>query len=443
MTDNVTTGNVSKIGRILGIVVAGNFIEWVDWGIYGFVAVILGKVFFPKTTPLVALASTFIIFGVGFLARPVGGVIWGHIGDKHGRKNALLYAFILMTLGSVLTGLSPSYAQVGDLAPFILLIFRLVQGLSVGGEFGGDISYLVENGSSATFRGRGFLSSLQQFTTLISLLVGISIAAAVSALPGGAAYTYGWRLAFILPGLFVLPVGVYFRYRMPDTPHFNTVKQKHKLEKNPVVEVVTKSWKTILLGIGMVSIATLDFYVGLTYLPSYLVSVVHMNLTFALDAVRYGIIIAAAFVWIFGIISDKIGRKIVGLIGGLWYLIFSVPVFMMVNTGNPTLVVLGVLLLNFGIAPLSGATVAWIAEVFPTVTRYIGFSFVVQVGVGTIGGFSPYVSTALIGATGNHLAPAFYVVGGAIVSMICMLILPDTAKKELADTYSGTTTTSS
>jgi|ECHhosMinimDraft_1075155.scaffolds.fasta_scaffold00158_4 MHS family proline/betaine transporter-like MFS transporter len=424
-------GSELSTSKLLSIMVIGNLVEWIDWGVFGFITPILGKLFFPVQSPLIALASTFLIFGVGFLARPIGGIVWGYVGDKVGRRTAMLWAFILMALSSILTGLSPTFSQVGVIAPFFLVAFRLLQGLSVGGEFGGAISYLIENAGFSILRGRGFLSSMQQFSTLLSLLVGITVSIFFTSLPIDQVYSYGWRLAFIVPAALALPIGIYIRYKMPETPLYEKNKEENRVEKNPLAKVVKASWKRILLGIGMLVIGTLDFYIGITFMPSYLTTVLHYSLTQALSFVVFGIIIAASFVWIFGIISDKYGRRKIGIIGALWYIILTYPVFLIVNSGNTLNVIMAVTLLNFGIAPLSGATVAWIAELFPTTTRYSGFSLVVQVGVGLIGGFSPYIATLLISLTGNTFAPAYYVIAGAIISAIFMIVLPETYKEKL------------
>ncbi len=407
--------------KILGASV-GHILEWYDFGLYGIFAVFIAATIFSSGTKN-SLLYTFLVFGLGFVFRPLGSIVFAHVGDKIGRKNALLLTFWFMGIGTILTGLIPTYASVGILAPVLLVIFRIVQGFGAGGEWGGVGTYLAELGGSNR---RGFFSSWQQVVILLSILAGTATGIVITSLNTGFMNTWGWRIPFIVSGGVLIPVAAVLRSRLPETEAFETIEKKKKTVKFPIVKAFTKDLRSTILVIMGTMVWTVSFYIMLTYFPTYIKETTSLNLQHGYIITSIGIAVLTIFVPIFGYLSDRImSRKKLALIGSIAFIVLPYPVFTVVHGGNLTDVILATVVMDFFIAFLSGTLLAWFAESFPTNDRYTGF-VPYNISTSYLGGFAPFIATALIAATNDPISPTFYLIIAGVVSTIGFLLLYDT-----------------
>ncbi|MGH3098927.1 MAG: MFS transporter [Streptosporangiales bacterium] len=404
----------------------GNVIEWYDFSVYGYLAVVISAVFFP--TGSTQLLLTFATFGVGFVMRPVGAIVLGHFGDRLGRNKALMFTVVLMAVSTFLIGVIPSYATIGIWAPIILLILRLLQGLSAGGEWGGSASFMVEYARQDR---RGFIGSWQQFTIVVSLLLGAAVGTAVTGLLShDALYSWGWRVPF-LAGIIVGPVGLYLRYGIPDTPKFRELDAKGKVERAPLLETFRSFWRDILRAFGFTIVWTVAYYIYLTYLPTYLETEVGLSKTFSLIATMVELAFMAILVPFMGLLSDRIGRKPMLLTSCALFIVLPFPLFVAVGASKVA-VILVVLAFAASLAIFSGPGPAAIAELFATNVRYSALSIPYNIATAAFGGFAPFIATLLISVSGGQrLAPTFYVIAAAVVSLLTVLTFKERSREEL------------
>lgn len=411
--------------KIIGASV-GHILEWYDFGLYGIFAIFIADTIFTGATKT-SLLYTFLVFGLGFVFRPLGSVVFAHIGDRIGRKNALLLTFWFMGIGTIMTGLIPSYASIGYLAPLLLVFFRIVQGFGAGGEWGGVGTYLTELGGSNR---RGFFASWQQVVILLSILAGTGTGIAVTSLNSAFIASVGWRIPFVVSGGVLIPVAALLRSRLPETDAFETIEKKHETVKYPIVKAFTKDIKSTVLVMMGTMVWTVSFYIMLSYFPTYIKETTTLNLHNGYIITSIGIAVLTVFVPIFAYISDKIkSRKKIALIGSIAFIILPYPVFTVVHGGNLMDVILATVVMDFFIAFLSGTLLAWFAESFPTNDRYTGF-VPYNISTSYLGGFAPFIATALIAATNDPISPTFYLILAGIVSTIGFLLLYDTGKLE-------------
>lgn len=403
----------------------GNVIEWYDFSVYGYLAVVISAVFFPASSTKLLL--TFATFGVGFFMRPIGAIVLGHFGDRLGRNRALMFTVVLMALSTFLIGVIPGYATIGVWAPIILVILRLLQGLSAGGEWGGSASFMVEYARPDR---RGFIGSWQQFTIVVSLLIGAGVGTAVTGLLShDALYSWGWRVPF-LAGIIVGPIGLYLRYGIPDTPKFRDLDAKGKVERAPLVATFGSFWRDILRAFGFTIVWTVAYYIYLTYLPTYLETEVGLSKTFSLIATMIELAFMALLVPFMGLLSDHIGRKGMLLTSCALFIVLPYPLFVVVGASTAVVIVV-VLAFGASLAIFSGPGPAAIAELFATNVRYSALSIPYNVATAVFGGFAPFIATLLISVTGQRLAPTFYVIAAAIVSLLTILTFRETGREEL------------
>lgn len=415
--------------KILGASV-GHILEWYDFGLYGIFAVFIAATIFSAGTKN-SILYTFLVFGLGFVFRPLGSIVFAHIGDRIGRKNALLLTFWFMGIGTILTGLIPSYASVGVLAPFLLVLFRIIQGFGAGGEWGGVGTYLAEMGGSNR---RGFFASWQQVVILLSILAGTVTGIAVTSLNPGFMSAWGWRIPFIAAGGILLPIAAVLRAKLPETEAFETIEKKKETVRFPIVKAFTKDIRSTGLVIMGTMVWTVSFYIMLTYFPTYIKETTSLNLQNGYIITSIGIAVLTIFVPIFGYLSDRIkSRKKLALVGSIAFIVLPYPVFTVVHGGNLTDVILVTIVMDFFIAFLSGTLLAWFAESFPTNDRYTGF-VPYNISTSYLGGFAPFIASALIAATNDPISPVFYVILAGVISTIGFLLLYDTAGlKELSE----------
>lgn len=411
----------SVVGTIAGASV-GTLMQIYDSVIYGTLAVVISSVMFPSQ--ITGLFYTFLFFGIGYLAGPLGSVFFGHIGDKYGRRLSMLITFWLIGFGTLLTGLIPSYASIGIWAPTLLLLLRLPVGFGSSGEWGAEGSYLIELGGQHK---RAFYSSFQQFTVVAGLLAGTATGLAISATSSQFLYSVGWRLPFIIGGLVLLPTAFVLRRRLPESDKFLVVKEKKETEALPFVKVFTRDWKPALLTASGAIVWEASFAIMLIYLPTYLVTSTSLSLSSSLLITTIGTATLLAFIPVWGYISDKaLGRKKVAMIGAIAYIILPYPMFLLIRGGSFAVVLVAVMVLDFFISPLSGVLVAWIGENFPTNDRasaYIPY-FISET---IFFGFTGAMVTYLISATHNNLSPVLIAVPAGIVALISYGLMKETS----------------
>jgi MFS transporter, MHS family, proline/betaine transporter len=404
--------------------VIGNVLEWYDFGVYGYLVPIISQLFFPSGSAIASLLSTFAVFGVGFLMRPVGSILFGVYGDRYGRRKALSAVVFVMALSTFAMGLLPTYRQAGVLAPMLLVIVRLFQGLSAGGEWGGSTAYIVEFAPEAR---RGFFGSWQLVGVGSGFLFGSLTAALLNAVvPSAARLAWGWRLPFLL-GITVGIVGAYLRWRLADTPKYLEIKEQGAVAAAPLSEAFRKYRRETLLGFGVTLHNTVAYYIALVYMSSYMSSVGRVPQTAALWIGTACLAVFVLLLPVMGLLSDYIGRRPLLITSCIGYIILGYPFFRLATSGYIELAALAQLLMVLFYVPYAGASPALYAEIFPTRVRYTALSIGYNIAVAIFGGFAPFIATFLVQVTGNPHAPAAYVVAAALVTLVILLRTRETA----------------
>jgi MFS transporter, MHS family, proline/betaine transporter len=416
------TANQRRIAILAGVI--GNVLEWYDFAVYGYFVPVISQLFFPNQTPLVSLLLTFSVFGVGFVMRPVGSLVFGQYGDRHGRKRALSAVIFLMAISTFVVGLLPTYASIGVLAPLLLVVARLAQGLSGGGEWGGAAAYLVEY--SAPGR-RGLTGSWQQVSVGGGFLLGSLTAAVLTTTISPAnMLVWGWRIPFLL-GVVVGGVGLIMRWRLDDTPSFAALESQGKIARSPLVEAFTTFRKPTLLAFGITLHNTVGYYAVLIYLTTWLTNIVKMPRSTALWIGTVCLLAFVAVVPLMGALSDRIGRRPLFIASCVGYIVLAYPLFLLASTAVPAYAFIAQLILVVLLAMYAGPGPAVYCELFPTQVRYTALSVGYNIPVAIFGGFAPFIATWLIHATANPLAPAFYVIAASLVTLVTMIWVKETA----------------
>ncbi len=342
--------------------VIGNVLEWFDFGVYGYLVPTISLLFFPGGDPVVSLLSTFGVFGVGFVMRPVGSVLFGIYGDRHGRRKALSTVVFVMALATFAMGLLPTYGQVGVLAPILLVVVRLFQGLSAGGEWGGSTSYIVEFAPPAR---RGFFGSWQLVGVGGGFLLGSLTAALLNAaLPQADRLAWGWRLPFLF-GIAVGAVGLYLRWRLDDTPKFTEIEEQGAVAAAPLGEAMRQYPRETLLGFGVTLHNTVAYYIALVYLTNYMSSVGKLAQSTALWIGTSCLAVFVLLLPLMGWLSDRVGRRPLLIASCIGYAVLGYPFFLMASSGSVGLALLAQLLMVVLYVPYAGACPAFYAEIFP------------------------------------------------------------------------------
>ena len=412
--------------RVVAAAVLGNALEWYDFTVYAFLAPLIAKQFFSRSTTTVALLSTFAVFGIGFVARPLGGILIGAIGDHKGRKFALLLTIGLMATGTVLIGLLPGYAAIGLAAPALLVLARALQGFSAGGEWGSSASFLAE---WAPAHRRGLVGSCHTGSIFLGQLVGTAVAAGLSTALGPTAMSdWGWRVPFLL-GALIGPLGLLARRRIDETPVFRAIR-----DANAENEIVAGPlpWRTMAFAFCFVAVQSVAIYVFLSYFPTFLQQSVHWTADRALWSTALATVFTGAAVVGSGALSDRIGRKPVLVASCLVFLFLSYPLVRLLLASHGILVGLAIqaaLSANCGLF-IGSMTVA-LVEMFPSRRRLSGLNTAYNLSSMVFGGFAPFVAAWLIARTGQPIAVTYYVMLGALVSLPAVLRFRETAGRSL------------
>jgi MHS family proline/betaine transporter-like MFS transporter len=399
----------------------GNMLEWYDFGLFGFFAPVLARQFLPSENRLASLVGTFGVFASGFLMRPLGGLLFGHIGDRLGRKLALELSVVLMAVATTLLGLLPGYAAIGLAAPLLLTLLRLLQGLSVGGEFIGSMAFLAEHAPPDR---RGFLGSWSSVSVVLGSLLGSGAAALCNGLLSEEQLaSWGWRLPF-LGGLLIGLGGLWLRLGVEESPTFLKLRETG-LSPNPIAETVRNDRGAILTTLGLTAFMAVGFYLPFVWLPTWLSHINRVRLSDheALAANTVALLALLLLTPLTALVSDRVGRRPMFLTAALGYALLSYPVFLGMSGGSFTGAVLGGLVFAVCGSLFAGSMAATLTELFPSRTRYTGVAIGYNLGQALLGGTAPLVGTALVHLTGTELAPAFYLIGWAAVGGVACLFI--------------------
>ena len=409
-----TAPATSSLKRVVIAATIGNVLEWFDFVVYGFLAVTISEVFFPASNPTVSLLVTFGAFGLAYLVRPLGAILIGSYTDRHGRKAGLTLSIALMTVGTSLMAITPSYAAIGLTAPVFITLARLLQGLSVGGEFGTSVAFLSEHGSGR----RGFAASWQfSVAGMITALASLFGLALTTLLTHDQLLSWGWRLPYFF-GMLVGPAGLYIRWKLSETQEFLEAEQP---EAMPISELLTKYPLPVLLALGAAIISNSSFYI-LAYIPTYGQKTLHLPAYTGFTATLVGGFVLAVFAPIFGHWSDKMTSRPRIMVITAWLFFFtSWPCFFLMSAW-PTLAacIVAVSWLQLLKAGYSGVLPSVLGEQFPVAVRAVGVSLSFSTAVTIFGGFAPFIATWLIAQTGDPLSPSFYLVVTAAMSGIAL-----------------------
>lgn len=428
----------SDVRRVVLASLIGATIEWYDFFLYGAVAgIVFSKLFFPSADPIISILLAYTTFAIGFIARPLGGLVFGHFGDKIGRKSVLVATLMIMGVATVLIGCLPTYEQIGILAPILLVILRLAQGIGLGGEWGGAVLMAYEYAPKDK---RGLYASIPQIGLAIGLCLSSGIVALLSRLPDEAFLAWGWRAAFIGSILLVV-VGLYIRLRIIETPEFQRVKAQKAQVNVPAVEMLRQYPGNILLGMGARYIDGVFFNVFAVFSIVYLTQLAPVKVPreTALWAVSLSALLMIVTIPLFGKLSDRIGRPKTYALGSLLLAISAYPAFVLLGSGDVVMIFLA-LLIPFGViyAMCYGPEAALFADLFDPRVRYSGISFVYQFSGIFASGLTPIIATYLIEANGKQ--PWYlvgYVVFAALVSMLSALAIQRRAQGVAAAAIAG------
>ncbi|MFD7101850.1 glycine betaine/L-proline transporter ProP [Streptomyces celluloflavus] len=433
----VTVVDPAMVKRAVSAAALGNAMEWFDFGVYSYIAVTLGHVFFPSGNPTAQLLSTFGAFAAAFLVRPLGGMFFGPLGDRIGRQKVLAITMIMMAVGTFAIGLIPSYASIGVGAPILLLAARLVQGFSTGGEYGGASTFIAEY---APDKKRGFLGSWLEFGTLAGYVGGAGLVTLMTALLStDALNSWGWRIPFLIAGPMGI-IGLYLRMRLEETPAFARLEQEARTKEKErreaekrigIREMIFGQWRAMLLCVGLVLVFNVTDYMLLSYMPSYLTSELKYDATHGLLVVLAVMVLMMCVQPFMGRLTDRVGRRPVIAAGCAGFLLLSVPALLLIRQGSLFAIGLGMAALGLLLVCFTASMPSALPALFPTKVRYGSLSIGFNISVSLFGGTTPLVVTALIGATGNRMMPAYYMMAAAVIGGIAVLLMSESARKPL------------
>ena len=433
---DVTIIDDARLKKAITAASLGNAMEWFDFGVYGFVAFALGKVFFPDASPSVQMIAALGTFSVPFLIRPLGGVFFGMLGDKYGRQKILSITIIIMSLSTFAIGLIPSYATIGIWAPILLLLAKMIQGFSVGGEYTGASIFVAEYSPD---RKRGFMGSWLDFGSIAGFVCGAGVVVLISSIVGEVNFLdWGWRIPFFL----ALPLGIiglYLRHALEETPAFQQHIEKMEkddrqgLTEGPKVsfkEIVTKHWRNLLVCVGLVIATNVTYYMLLTYMPSYLSHNLHYSEDHGVMII-IAIMIGMLFVQpIIGLLSDRFGRRIFVFMGSIGLFFLAIPAFMLINSDIIVLIFFGLLMLAVLLNFFTGVMASTLPAMFPTHIRYSALASAFNISV-LVAGLTPTAAAWLVEATNDLMMPAYYLMVVAVIGLITAITMKETANKPL------------
>lgn len=399
----------------------GNALEWYDFGVYGFFATAIGVHFFPESDPFAALLSAFAAFAVGYLARPVGGVVLGHVGDKFGRKPVMMFSITMMGLATFSIGILPSFETIGIAAPIMLVMLRLLQGFAVAGEYSGSTVFLIEH---APDHRRGFISSWTIAGQFAGLLLGSGTGALVGVfLTDAQLQEWGWRIPFLLSSL-LATAGLLFRRGLEETP---AIEETPPEEGSPAIRAIRQNWRDILRYVSLILMSGIGFYVLFVYAVADLELHMHLSSARALDINTFSLFIIMLAVPVYGLISDHIGRKPLALFAAIGAIVFSWPLWWLMHQNSFVLILIGQA--TAGLILAAGWSVYGLiaTELVSTRLRVTLISIANGIAYGIFGGLTPLIATYLVKRTGDDFTPVYIVMVAAFLSLAAILMIPETS----------------
>ncbi|BDR53827.1 MFS transporter [Bombiscardovia nodaiensis] len=436
---DVTVVEKSTLKRAIAGTVVGNFMEWYDVGVYGYLAVTIGTVFLSDASPAIQRLFSLGVFAVTFIARPLGGIVLGQLGDKLGRQKILAFTLLSMSAATLLIGLLPGYKTIGFLAPIALIILKLAQGFSTGGEYAGASTMVTEY---APDRHRGFFASLLDVGSYLGFAFGAGLVSLIEfSISPQAMTAWGWRIPFIL-ALPLAAIAVYFRNKVEDTPAFQQTQnasEEHNEstdedEPNGLLALIRGYWRELLLAFILVAAANTLGYTLTTYMPTYLTTTLHQSMAQANLLTLPILLIVAACIPITGALSDKFGRKKILFTGALFGLVFIVPAFKLMERDSPATTFFGLLLIAIPVIFFVANLASSLPALFPTASRYGGMGLSYNLAVAVFGGTAPLIMEALVSATGNALAPAYWIMFTSTCGLVTVLFLAESARRPMPGT---------
>jgi metabolite-proton symporter len=409
----------------------GTTIEWYDFFLYNTAAaLVFPHLFFPASSPYAGAMASFATYAVGFVARPLGAAIFGHWGDRIGRKATLIITLLVMGISSAIVGVLPGTAAIGLAAPVILVLLRLIQGIAIGGEWSGSVLIAMEWGDQ---KKRGLLGSFAQLGVPLGLVLGTGGMTLLSATLSPEAFnSWGWRVPF-LGSLLLVAVGLMIRLKILETPMFSKLVAQRKTARTPVAEVIRRHWREILLSAGLRFSEQMPFYLFTTFVLIYVVSAHHFSKTFVLNAVLVGAACELVMIPLFSQLSDRLGRKRLYLTGAVLTGLIAFPYFAVLTYGGHVLIFIAIVLSFAPHALQYGPQAALIGESFPTHLRYGGAGLGYQLASVFAGGPAPLVATWLLHQTGTPYSISVYIVLAAMVTVACVVALPDRSRVNIDD----------
>jgi metabolite-proton symporter len=421
----------SSLARVIASSLIGTTIEWYDFFLYGSAAaLVFNKLFFPSFDPLVGTLLAFATYAVGFVARPLGGIVFGHFGDRIGRKKLLMWSLVMMGLATVLIGLLPGYASIGVWAPIGLIVLRVLQGFAVGGEWGGAVLMAAEHGDA---KRRGYWASWPQAGVPLGLLLSAGILAFMAGIQSNADFLrWGWRVPFLLSGILVI-VGWYIRNRVTESPMFEAEIEAEAPPSTPAIDVFRERPRAVLLGAGLRVGENIVYYIITVFSLTYLVDVAAETRSLALDALLIGAAIQFVAIPLIAMLSDRIGRRPVYAFGGFGLVIFIFLFFPMLASGNDALIILAIVIGLLLHASMYAPQAAFITELFPTRIRYSGVSIAYQLTAIFAGSLAPIIALWLYKDLHSSVPVSIYVAIACAISGVSALLARETKGVELSE----------
>ncbi|MBB5911169.1 MHS family proline/betaine transporter-like MFS transporter [Nocardia transvalensis] len=431
---DITVVDAGMLKRAVVAAALGNCMEWFDFGVYSYLAVVIGKVFFPDVGAGVQVLASFTTFAAAFLVRPLGGLYFGPLGDRIGRQRVLATTMLMMAGSTFAIGFIPGYDTIGIAAPILLLLCRMVQGFSTGGEYGGATTFIAEYSPD---RRRGFLGSWLDFGTFTGYAAGSGVVTLLNATLGDQTVEdWAWRLPFLIAGP-IGAIGLYIRLKLEDTPAYQEQLDAHDRDLaeqeagtgrlGEIAVIFTRHWRAMLICIGLVLLYNVTNYMVTAYLPTYMTESLHRSTTSSDVLVLCAMGLVMALITFVGRASDRYGRRPVYLTAAAAQIVFAYPCFLLIRQDGWALPLLGILVLAALLAGFAGPTAATLPALFPTAIRYgaMGISF--NIAVSAFGGTTPLVNAALVDGTHNLMMPAYYLIVSGLIGIVAALFLKESS----------------
>jgi metabolite-proton symporter len=428
MVQSVVSKKVTNRALLASMI--GSSIEWFDFFLYGSLAsLVFNKLFFPNQDPTIGLLLSYLSFGLSFFIRPLGGIIFSHIGDKIGRKRTLVLTLSLMGGATFLIGLLPDYNAIGIWAPILLITMRLLQGLGIGGEWGGSVLLAVEYSNK---KNRGFYGSIPQLGVPVGMVLGTVAISLINKLPEAQFLAWGWRIPFILSAVLII-FGLWIRSGIAETPAFNEAKSSGNIAKVPLVDTFRYHWKSVLIAASAKFVETGPYYIFATFVIAYATNYLGYDTSTVLNAVAIANVVTIIMIPTMGKLSDKVGRKPLYIGGTIGTIVFAFPYFYLLSLKSAFwLTIATIIAIGLIWAPIEAVMGTLFSEIFSTNIRYTGISVGNQIGAAVFGGTAPMVALALLKAFNNSWLPvATYIVLAGIISLISLAAIRERKNEEL------------